>query len=160
MGALVREMDGGRVPEGAPRPRRRLLRSLSRYIVDRSASIEAMRSTTLMVRVDSAAKKRLERLAKSTGRSRSLLAAEAINQYLDVNEWQVAGVEQAIASLDRGEGVPHEQVKDWVVPRAMGATHPEFPPPAAQESARALAYYSAADCRSISGHAKQALRCR
>ena len=101
MGALVREMDGGRVPEGAPRPRRRLLRSLSRYIVDRSASIEAMRSTTLMVRVDSAAKKRLERLAKSTGRSRSLLAAEAINQYLDVNEWQVAGVEQAIASLDR-----------------------------------------------------------
>jgi RHH-type rel operon transcriptional repressor/antitoxin RelB len=73
-----------------------------------------MRSTTLTIRVDSAAKKRLERLAKSTGRSRSFLAAEAIKEYLDVNEWQVTGVKRAITSLDRGEGVPHEQVKDWV----------------------------------------------
>jgi ribbon-helix-helix CopG family protein len=45
-----------------------------------------MRSTTFTVRVDTAAKKRLEKLAKSTGRSRSFLAAEAINEYLDVNE--------------------------------------------------------------------------
>jgi predicted transcriptional regulator len=73
-----------------------------------------MRSTTFTVRVDAAAKKRLEKLAKNTGRSRSFLAAEAINEYLDVNEWQVAGIKQAIASLDRGEGVPHQQVKEWV----------------------------------------------
>jgi len=53
-------------------------------------------------------------LAKSTGRSRSFLAVEAINEYLNANEWQVAGIRQAIASLDRGEGVPHERVKDWV----------------------------------------------
>jgi RHH-type rel operon transcriptional repressor/antitoxin RelB len=58
-----------------------------------------MRSATFTVRVDAAAKKRLEKLAKSTGRSRSFLAAEAINDYLDVNEWQVAGIKQAIASL-------------------------------------------------------------
>ena len=73
-----------------------------------------MRSTTFTVRVEASAKKRLERLAKNTGRSRSFLAAEAINEYLDVNEWQVAGIRQAIASLDRGEGVPHQQVKDWI----------------------------------------------
>lgn len=73
-----------------------------------------MASTTFTVRVDSTARKRLERLAKSTGRSRSFLAAEAINEYLDVNEWQVAGIRQAIESLDRNGGVPHEQVKDWV----------------------------------------------
>jgi len=73
-----------------------------------------MSSTTLTVRVDADAKERLERLAKSTGRSRSFLAAEAINQYLEVNEWQVAGIKQAIASLDRGEAVAHKQVKDWV----------------------------------------------
>jgi hypothetical protein len=41
-------------------------------------------------------------LAKDTGRSRCFLAAEAINDYLDVNEWQVAGIKRAIASLDRG----------------------------------------------------------
>jgi predicted transcriptional regulator len=71
-------------------------------------------STTFTIRVESKVKKRLEKLAKSTGRSRSFLAAEAIHEYLDVNEWQVAGVKHAIASLDRGEGVPHQQVKDWI----------------------------------------------
>ncbi|MGQ0682756.1 CopG family ribbon-helix-helix protein [Bradyrhizobium sp.] len=83
-----------------------------------------MRSTTFTVRVGSAAKKRLEKLAKSTGRSRSFLAAEAINEYLDVNEWQVAGIKQATASLDRGEGVPHQQVKDWIASWGSGEERP------------------------------------
>jgi len=73
-----------------------------------------MSSATFTVRVESTVKKRLEKLAKSTGRSRSFLAAEALNEYLDVNEWQVRGVRKAMASLDQGEGVPHEQVKAWV----------------------------------------------
>lgn len=73
-----------------------------------------MPSTTFTVRVEPEVKKRLEKLAKSTGRTRSFLAAEALNEYLDVNEWQVAGVKRAIVSLDRGEGVPHQEVKDWV----------------------------------------------
>lgn len=73
-----------------------------------------MNSTTFTVRVATAAKKRLEKLAKSTGRSRSFLAAEAIDAYLDVNEWQVEGIKKAIASLDRGEGIPHRDVKQLV----------------------------------------------
>ena len=73
-----------------------------------------MPTTTLTVRVDDADKDRLEALAKSTGRSRSYLAAEAINEYLRVNEWQIAGTLQAMASLDRGHGVAHQSVKDWV----------------------------------------------
>jgi predicted transcriptional regulator len=73
-----------------------------------------MSSTTVSVRIDAAVKQRLEKLAKSTGRSRSFLAAEAITEYLDLNEWQVAGIEKAVASLDRGEGIAHERVKEWV----------------------------------------------
>lgn len=73
-----------------------------------------MPSTTFTVRVEPEVKRRLERLAKSTGRSRSFLAAEALNEYLDVNEWQVAGIRQAMSSLDRGEGIPHDEVKSWV----------------------------------------------
>jgi RHH-type rel operon transcriptional repressor/antitoxin RelB len=73
-----------------------------------------MSSSTFTVRVDTAAKKRLEKLAKNTGRSRSFLAAEAINEYLDINEWQVAGIKAAIESADRGEFIPHDQVKAWV----------------------------------------------
>ncbi len=45
-----------------------------------------MASTTFTIRVEARVKKRLEKLAKSTGRSRSFIAAEAFNEYLDVNE--------------------------------------------------------------------------
>jgi len=85
-----------------------------------------MASTTFTVRVDSSVKKRLEKLAKNTGRSRSFIAAEAINAYLDVNEWQVAGIKRAIESMDRGEGVPHERVKEWI---GSWGTKNEFPVP-------------------------------
>ena len=52
-----------------------------------------MNTETFSVRLDRTAKTRLQRLAKSTGRSRAYLAAEAIHEYLDVNEWQLAGIE-------------------------------------------------------------------
>jgi RHH-type transcriptional regulator, rel operon repressor / antitoxin RelB len=73
-----------------------------------------MKSSTFTVQVEAGVKKRLERLAKSTGRTRSFLAAEAINEYLEITEWQVAGIKRAIASLDRGEGISHDAVRDWV----------------------------------------------
>ena len=73
-----------------------------------------MSSTTFTVRVDQSVKRRLEKLAKSTGRSRSFLAAEALSEYLATNEWQVAGIEQAATSLEQGRGVAHEGVREWV----------------------------------------------
>ena len=73
-----------------------------------------MSSTTVSVRVDPVIKKRLEKLAKRTGRSRSFLAAEAIHEYLELNEWQVAGIQKAITSFAEGGSVSHRQVKDWV----------------------------------------------
>ncbi|WP_315763437.1 hypothetical protein [Bradyrhizobium sp. SZCCHNS2005] len=73
-----------------------------------------MTSTTLTVRVDTSVNERLERLAKSTGRSHAVLAAEAINEYLDLNESQVSGITRATASLDCGEAIPHDEVRDWV----------------------------------------------
>jgi RHH-type rel operon transcriptional repressor/antitoxin RelB len=84
------------------------------YYVHNQLHEKAMASTTFTLSVETEVKKRLEKLAKSTGRSRSFLAAEALSEYLDVNEWQVAGVRKAMGSLDRGEGVPNEQVKAWV----------------------------------------------
>jgi RHH-type rel operon transcriptional repressor/antitoxin RelB len=83
-------------------------------------------STTFTVRVDTGVRKRLERLAKSTGRSRSFLAAEAIHEYLDVNEWQVSGIKRAMASLDGGESASHEAVTAWVT---SWGSEDEKPPP-------------------------------
>jgi RHH-type rel operon transcriptional repressor/antitoxin RelB len=58
-----------------------------------------MNTETFSVRLDRSAKTRLQKLGKSTGRSRAFLVAEAIHEYLDVNEWQVAGIERAMAPL-------------------------------------------------------------
>jgi predicted transcriptional regulator len=81
-------------------------------------------SSTFTVRVDAAVKKRLEKLAKSTGRSRSFLTAEAISEYVDANEWQVAGIRRAMESIDRGEGIEHHEVKKWVRSWGTGSEKP------------------------------------
>jgi predicted transcriptional regulator len=73
-----------------------------------------MNTDTFSVRLNHKAKGRLQKLAKSTGRSRSFLAAEAIVAYLDTNEWQVAGINKALTSLDRGKGIAHARVSEWV----------------------------------------------
>jgi predicted transcriptional regulator len=73
-----------------------------------------MTTTTFSVRVGRSTKSRLEKLAKNTGRSLSFLAAEAIAAYLNTNEWQVAGITKALSSLDRGKGIAHARVSEWV----------------------------------------------
>jgi RHH-type transcriptional regulator, rel operon repressor / antitoxin RelB len=88
--------------------------------------METPRTATITMRVRNALKKRLEKMARSTGRSRSFLATEAISAYLDDKEWQISGIVSALSSLDRGEGVPHERVKQWV---ASWETRNERPSP-------------------------------
>jgi RHH-type transcriptional regulator, rel operon repressor / antitoxin RelB len=90
-------------------------------------SNDIMTSSTLTVRVDNTQKKRLEALAKSTGRSRSYLAADAIGAYLDVNEWQVAGIKKAMASIDSNGGVDHDEVKKWVASWGNAKAVPKAP---------------------------------
>jgi RHH-type transcriptional regulator, rel operon repressor / antitoxin RelB len=87
-----------------------------------------MPSATLAIRVDEADKQRLEALARSTGRSRSSLAAEAIAEYLAVNEWQIARIKAAMEGLDRGEFVEHDAVRKWV---ESWGTDKELEPPKA-----------------------------
>ncbi len=74
----------------------------------------ANKNVTLSVRIEPAVKKGLEQLAKHTGRSGSFLAAQAIDEYLTVQKWQVEGVIKAIASIKAGKGVSHKEVKKWV----------------------------------------------
>jgi RHH-type transcriptional regulator, rel operon repressor / antitoxin RelB len=63
-------------------------------------------------------------MARSTGRSRSFLATEAISAYLDDNEWQISGIVAALSSLDRGEGIPHKRVRQWVASWETGRERP------------------------------------
>jgi RHH-type transcriptional regulator, rel operon repressor / antitoxin RelB len=59
-------------------------------------------STTLTVRLSSELKGKLDRLAESTRRSKSYLAAEAITAYVDANAWQIEEIGKAVRKADSG----------------------------------------------------------
>lgn len=68
-------------------------------------------SATMTIRLEQEIKLRLERLAEATQRSKSFLAAEAIRDFLDLNEWQVREIEQALDEADREEFASDETVE-------------------------------------------------
>ena len=67
-------------------------------------------STTLTIRIDDEVKDRLDRLAESTQRSKSFLAAEAIREYVANNEWQVAEIRKALKEADASDFASEKDV--------------------------------------------------
>jgi RHH-type rel operon transcriptional repressor/antitoxin RelB len=53
-------------------------------------------STTMTIRLEPDVKKRLDRLAAATDRSKSFLAAEAVRAYVENNEWQIEEIRTAL----------------------------------------------------------------
>jgi predicted transcriptional regulator len=64
--------------------------------------------TVTSARLPAPLKKRLDRLAAATDRSRNFIIQDAIESYLEVNEWQVAAIKASIA--DERPNVRHEDV--------------------------------------------------
>jgi RHH-type transcriptional regulator, rel operon repressor / antitoxin RelB len=60
-------------------------------------------SSVLTLRLDSRLKKQLERLSKAMNRTRSFVASEAIREYVELNEWQIEQVKQALVEADSGD---------------------------------------------------------
>jgi predicted transcriptional regulator len=54
-------------------------------------------------------------------RNRSLLCARPFD---DSGAWQIASIKKAIASLDSGNRVSHEQVEKWITSWGSGSEHP------------------------------------
>lgn len=68
-------------------------------------------SSTMTIRLEDDTKDRLDKLAEATQRSRSFLAAEAIRDYVELNEWQVGEIREALKEADRGEFATDAEVK-------------------------------------------------
>lgn len=80
-----------------------------------------------MTRVRPAVKAKLRALAESTQRSESFLAKEAIEAYMEVNDWPVALIKERLEESKSGApGIPSEKVRAWV--RSWGAKR-ELPKP-------------------------------
>ena len=72
---------------------------------------------TMTIRVDAKTKRRLEKLANATARTKSYLAAEAIRAYLDMNEWQIQEIKATVQEADTAgpeDFIPHEKVREVV----------------------------------------------
>ena len=66
-------------------------------------------TTVITTRVGAALRAKLEALARSTKRSKSFLAAEAIAAYVELNEWQIGEITAGINELDAGEALSEKQ---------------------------------------------------
>lgn len=64
----------------------------------------------MSIRLEDEIKDRLENLADATDRSRSFLAAEAIRQYVENNEWQISEIRAAVIEADANEFATSDEV--------------------------------------------------
>ena len=75
------------------------------------SSKESRMSTTLTLRLDDDIKDRLDVLAGATQRSKSFLAAEAIREYVVLNEWQIHETRAALREANAGDFASTKEVK-------------------------------------------------
>ena len=71
-------------------------------------------SAVLTLRLDAKLKKQLDRLSKSMNRSRSFVAAQAIQEYVSVNEWQIAEIKKGLAEADAGDFATDEEMQQTI----------------------------------------------
>jgi predicted transcriptional regulator len=73
-------------------------------------------TTTLTIRIDDKTKKRLDNLARATARTKSYIVANAIKDFLQVNEWQIQAIKKAVRKADQpgAKFVDHEKVTKWL----------------------------------------------
>jgi predicted transcriptional regulator len=84
-------------------------------------------TTTLKIELSTATAERLDQLARSTNRSTTALAEQALERFLDVEAWQAAAIDEAIAEADAGGPfLAHEDMVRWL--ESWGSDN-ELPPP-------------------------------
>lgn len=66
-------------------------------------------STTMTIRVSPELKKKLDRIASATSRSRSFLAGEAVAAYVDRELEIIDGIKRGMADAEAGRLVSHEE---------------------------------------------------
>ena len=84
------------------------------------------RSATLSVRLKPEIKRRLAKLAKSSGRSSNFLVSDAVTCYVADQERLLAETRQADRQLKSRHYIRHEDMKAWLL---SWGTARELPPP-------------------------------
>ncbi len=72
-----------------------------------------MNSSTVSARINDSTAKKLEKLSKATKRSRSFLAAEAIQKYVEDQSWQIEAIKKGIEEADKGNFASDKDIKKF-----------------------------------------------
>ncbi len=70
-----------------------------------------MSTEAFTIRSDSNKVKKLDQLANKLDRSRNYLVNQAIEQYLDINAWQIQQIKQGIKAADEGRFVDDAEME-------------------------------------------------
>jgi RHH-type rel operon transcriptional repressor/antitoxin RelB len=68
-------------------------------------------STTMTIRLEPELKSRLDKLSAATHRSKSFLAAEAVREFIEINEWQIEEIKDAVKEADAGDFASDQEVQ-------------------------------------------------
>ncbi len=79
-----------------------------------SPSDRVKKTMPVSVRLSPASNKVLTKIATAMDRPKSWLIEQAINDYVELQKWQIAAIEEGIRQADAGMGIPHEKVEKWV----------------------------------------------
>jgi RHH-type transcriptional regulator, rel operon repressor / antitoxin RelB len=71
-------------------------------------------SSVLTLRLDAKLKNQLDRLSKSMNRSRSFVAAQAIQEYVSLNEWQIGEIKKALVEADQGDFASDKEMQQTI----------------------------------------------
>ncbi|WP_295392703.1 CopG family ribbon-helix-helix protein [uncultured Thiodictyon sp.] len=69
-----------------------------------------MAQSSITIRTDPELVGQVAALALAMDRTRNWVIEDALRQYVESQAWQVEGIKEAMGSLDRGEGLDHEDV--------------------------------------------------
>ncbi len=84
------------------------------------------RSATFSIRLKPETRRRLAKLAKSSGRSSNFIISDAVESYVADQERLLAEIAQADRQIEAGHYIRHEDMKAWLL--SWGTDH-ELPPP-------------------------------
>ncbi|MFO1433685.1 MAG: CopG family ribbon-helix-helix protein [Candidatus Competibacteraceae bacterium] len=83
-----------------------------------------MAGNTITIRTNPEITTKIEALAVAMNRSRNWVIEDALKQYIETQAWQIEGIEEAMAAMDRGEGMAHEDVMAEIDTLIEGKTQP------------------------------------
>lgn len=72
------------------------------------------KTTSVSVRMESALNERVAAVAAALDRPKSWAIEQAVRDFVEVQEWQLAAIDEGIKAADEGRVVPHEEVVAWV----------------------------------------------